>query len=369
LLVNGGGNITNNGTMKVATGALLHVTNGTFTNFSGTTLTGGTYNDSGTLEIDELGNTGGEIVTNAANIILNGASSSFVDGGGNNALSLLNTNASGSSFSITGGRNFTTAGNFTNNGTLTVGSNTSKFVVNGNLTNFNSVSDTLTGGTYNVTGALQFNGANVVNNAANITLTGASSKIVDQSSANGLANFATNTGTFGLAGGRNFTTAGNFTNNGTLTVGMGSTFDVNGNLSNFSGTTLTGGIYGITGTLQFNGANIVTNAANITLTGASSKIVNQTSANALAGLASNASSGSFTINGGRSFTTAEASRMREYSISPAAARLPLAEEGASPSQAARLRMTVFFPLLARSLFKRGPCSEKATLPEMCNPAR
>ena len=304
LLVNGGGNITNNGTMKVATGALLHVTNGTFTNFSGTTLTGGTYNDSGTLEIDELGNTGGEIVTNAANIILNGASSSFVDGGGNNALSLLNTNASGSSFSITGGRNFTTAGNFTNNGTLTVGSNTSKFVVNGNLTNFNSVSDTLTGGTYNVTGALQFNGANVVNNAANITLTGASSKIVDQSSANGLANFATNTGTFGLAGGRNFTTAGNFTNNGTLTVGMGSTFDVNGNLSNFSGTTLTGGIYGITGTLQFNGANIVTNAANITLTGASSKIVNQTSANALAGLASNASSGSFTINGGRSFTTA-----------------------------------------------------------------
>jgi len=39
------------------------------------------------------------------------------------------------SFSISSGRNFTTAGNFTNNGSLTVGGGT-KFTVNGNLTNF-----------------------------------------------------------------------------------------------------------------------------------------------------------------------------------------------------------------------------------------
>ena len=37
---------------------------------------------------------------------------------------------------IASGRNFTTAGNFTNNGTLTVGSSNSTFDVNGNLTNF-----------------------------------------------------------------------------------------------------------------------------------------------------------------------------------------------------------------------------------------
>src|SRR4029077_17219766 len=136
-----------------------------------------------------------------------------------------------------------------------------------------------------------------------ITLTGSTSKLIDQSSLDGLRNFATNTatGSFALAGGRSFTTLGNFTNNGTLTVGGGSKFDVNGNLTNFSGTTLTGGTYNVTGTLQFNGANIVTNAANITLSGASSAIINQSAANGLAGLDIN--NGSFGINTGRNFTT------------------------------------------------------------------
>src|SRR5215469_15316182 len=304
LLLNGSGKITNNGTFKVASGATLHVQNGPFTNFAGTTLTGGTYNTAGTLQIDELGSNGGEIVTNAANIILSGTSSMFVDAAGNNALSAFNTNASTGNVTINSGRNFTTAGNFANNGTLTVGSSNSKFDVNGNLTNFSGT--TLTGGTYNLTGTLQFNGANIVTNAANITLTGTASSIVNQTGVNALANFATNasSGKFTINSARNFTTAGNFTNNGTLTVGSSnSKFDVNGNLTNFSGTTLTGGTYNLTGTLQFNGANIVTNAANITLTGTASSIVNQTGVNALANFATNASSGKFTINSGRNFTT------------------------------------------------------------------
>ena len=152
---------TNNGTLQVNSGDIMHVQTGPFANFVGTTLTGGTYNVSGTLQIDQLGTAGGEIVTNAANIILNGAASSFVDSASNDALSNLNTNATGSGFTITGGRNFTTAGNFTNNGTLTVGSG-STFDVNGNLTNFSGT--TLTGGTYSISGTLQFNGANIVNN-------------------------------------------------------------------------------------------------------------------------------------------------------------------------------------------------------------
>jgi len=139
-------------------------------------------------------------------------------------------------------------------------------------------------------------------------LTGTSSEITDQSGANALAPFATNasTGAFALAGGQNFTTTGNFTNNGTLTVGSGSTFAVPAgfSLTNFSGTTLTGGTYAITGTLQFPGANIVTNAANITLSGASSQIIDQNGANGLANFATNASTGKFTINSGRNFTTA-----------------------------------------------------------------
>ena len=299
----------NTGTLNVSSGDMIHVLGGPFTNFNSTakTLTGGTYNVTGTLEIDELGSTGGEIVTNAANIILNGAASRFVDAAGQSVLTNLATNATGSSFTINGGQNFTTVGNFTNNGSLTVGGGT-KFVIptGKSLTNFSGT--TLTGGTYNVGGTLQFGAAGIslVTNAANIALSGASSKIIDSSGGNILAAFATNNAgaSFGISGGRNFTTGGNFTNNGTLTVGSSSKFVVTGNLSNFSGSTLTGGTYNVTGTLQFNGANIVTNAANITLTGTSSLIVNQTSGNGLANFAANAAAGVFSLQSGRTLTTA-----------------------------------------------------------------
>ena len=307
LLLNGGGGLTNLGTLAVSSGDLLHVTSGPFTNFSGSTLTGGTYNVAGTLQVDELGSAGGEIVTDAANIVLNGTAASFVDGGGNNALSRLAIIAAGSSFDLLGGRNFTTAGNFTNNGTLGVGSG-STFNVTGSLGNFSGT--TLTGGSYNVTGTLEFPGANIVTNAANIALTGAGAQIVNSTtSGNGLANFAVNsaTGGFSVLGGYDFTTAGNFTNSGVLTVGAGSAFTVApaSSLTNFSGTTLTGGTYEVLGRLAFAGANIVTNAASITLSGPAAEIVNSTtSGNGLAGFAVNASKSSFTLLGGADFTTA-----------------------------------------------------------------
>jgi hypothetical protein len=176
--------------------------------------------------------------------------------------------------------------------------------VNGNLTNQSGT--TLSGGTYDITGILQYNGANVVTDASNITLNGASSQIINQTSGNGLVNLASIAANSSLAinNGRNFTTAGNFTNNGTLTVGSGSKFTVNGNLTNQSGTTLSGGIYNVTGTLQYNNADIVTNAANIALTGTLSQIINQTSGIGLANFATNASSGRFTLAGNRNFTTA-----------------------------------------------------------------
>jgi hypothetical protein len=247
---------TNNGTLQVNSGDLMHVLGGPFTNFSGTTLTGGTYNVTGTVEIDQLGSTGGEIVTDAAHINLTGLSSSFVDAAGKDALSKLASTTAAGSFALAGGRNFTTAGNFTNNGALTIGTG-SKFDVNGNLTNFSGT--TLTGGSYNVTGTLQFNSANVVTNAANITLSGTSSKITDQGgAANALANFATNssTGSFTLSGGQTLTTSGSFTNAGTLTVATGSTFTLNG-----GGTyTQTGGTTTVDGLLK---SSVTTAALNL----------------------------------------------------------------------------------------------------------
>ena len=101
-----------------------------------------------------------------------------------------------------------------------------------------------------------------------------------------------------------------FTNNvgtkqGTLSVSAHDTLTIEGGpFNNFSGTTLTGGIYKVSGTLGFAGANIVTNAASITLTGATAEILNTTSStNGLTNLATNASGSTFGLAGGAKFTT------------------------------------------------------------------
>jgi len=120
---------------------------------------------------------------------------------------------------------------------------------------------TLTGGTYNVGGTLQFNGANIVTNAANISLVGSGSKIVDQSgTTDGLRNFATNSaaGSFSISGGRNFTTAGNFTNAGTFSIGTGSTFTLGGpgNFTQTAGKTTDDGTLSTSGTVTLSGGSL-----------------------------------------------------------------------------------------------------------------
>src|SRR5260370_13658758 len=95
------------------------------------------------------------------------------------------------------------------------------------------------------------------------------------------------------------------TNTGTLKVKNGSAMYITGGgFSNFSGSTLTGGKYMVSGTLGFDGANIVTNAANVTLTGSSSQIINDlNSTNALASFATNATTGSFSLLSGKGINT------------------------------------------------------------------
>jgi len=94
--------------------------------------------------------------------------------------------------------------------------------------------------------------------------------------------------------------AGNhFTNKGSLLVeaitGQSpSVLTLTGPFANFNSNTgtLTGGIYNIAGTFQFDNANIVSNAANIILAG---QIVNQNNVNGLANFATNSSSGRLTL--------------------------------------------------------------------------
>ncbi len=127
LQINGGGIVTNNGTFQANAGSTLHVGNDAFTNFSGNTLTGGTYiangtvSNAGTIQIDALGSTSGEIVTNAAKIILNGPTSNFVDAAGLDALNQLANNTATGALTVTGGRILNVSNTFTNSGTVTVG--------------------------------------------------------------------------------------------------------------------------------------------------------------------------------------------------------------------------------------------------------
>jgi hypothetical protein len=218
----------------------------------------------------------------------------------------------------------TNGSGFTNNvgsksGILNVSAKNTLIIEGGPLNNFSS--GTLTAGQYLVAGELEFAaGTGIVNNNATISLTGATAEIFNTSnSMNALLPLASNgvAGSFALAGGAKFTTAGNFTNNGTLNVGVGDKFSTgtNGasNLTNYnSGTsTLTGGVYILAGTgqIQFNNggnaSDIVTNAANITLSSASTtnSFVDQSNNNALANFATNASNGSFTLSADRNFTT------------------------------------------------------------------
>jgi len=291
--------VSANETMKIGTSA-----GGALTNFSGTTLTGGTYAIAagGTMQ---FGASGANIDTLGGSVSLTGAGAQLINFGGTSLLTNLATITSTGGFTLGASWGaFTTTGNFTNSGLLSVGAG-DKFIVNlaDHLTNFSGT--TLTGGTYKVTGTLQFAGANIVTNAASITLTGANSKISGTGGANGLANFAVNStgASFTLGTGRSFTTAGNFTNNGSLVVSAGDTFDVNGNLTNFSSSTLTGGAYTVDGTLQFNGASIVSNAANITLGSTTAKIQNQSGTNAMLGFNTNTAGGKFTLSGNANLTT------------------------------------------------------------------
>ncbi len=104
LLQTNGAAFTNNGTYTAGNGGTLDVTN--LANVSSGTLTGGTYEvDAGSTMVLP-----GNVTTNAATIILSGAGAAFA------AISPITNNTG--TFKLENGAAFTTAGNFTNSGTI-----------------------------------------------------------------------------------------------------------------------------------------------------------------------------------------------------------------------------------------------------------
>ena len=105
-------------------------------------------------------------------------------------------------------------GSITNTGTIEADSGT--IALDPTLGISQLSGNTLTGGTWNaVDGAsLQFPGGTAItSNEGNLTLGGAGATIA------GIAGLASNSGTFAVTNGADFTTAGGFTNSGSLTVG------------------------------------------------------------------------------------------------------------------------------------------------------
>jgi fibronectin-binding autotransporter adhesin len=95
-----------------------------------------------------------------------------------------------------------------------------------------------------------------------------------------------------------------FTNNGKLLVNPGSTLNIHAPFKNLSsGGTLSSGTYSVTGVLGLPNS-IVTNAAHISLTGASARILNDnTSTNALSALSAITTMGSLSLASGQVLTT------------------------------------------------------------------
>lgn len=286
LEINPSGGTTNTGTLEASHDGTLVLT-GTFTNAGGTIWAntagatvklGGATINGGTLK-------GSGIIESTANSTLNGVSNS-------------------ANYMITQSGATTISGTITNTGTITLasaGSNTFLYV-SGNTT-------------------LKGNGKVVLGKGGPNIIEGASTGqevLTNSSTIEGTGNIGD--GFMGLINTGSIiaddstpliiqaSTAG-FTNNsgsleGKVIVDANDTLTIMGTFTNFSGTTLTGGTYEVTGTLGFDGANIVTNAANITLTGPNSQIIdNQGGASALANFATNALRGTFTLAGNRSFTT------------------------------------------------------------------
>jgi hypothetical protein len=100
--------LSNTGTLNVIAGTFN--ANGGVSQVSGSTLTGGTWNVTGTMQIAGANL---QTIAAAAAITLNGAPSSFA------AINPLVTN--NGSLTLAGGRDFTAAGAVTNNGTLALG--------------------------------------------------------------------------------------------------------------------------------------------------------------------------------------------------------------------------------------------------------
>lgn len=270
----------------------------------GNQLTQGAWKVSGGGNIDLQGVT---VLTNAADVTLSGTSSSFA------AFNSVTNNAAAGTLSVEGGRVFTTAGDFTNDGLLSVAASSNFTVLSGSsLTNYNSGTGTLSGGTFTINGTLKFDntGVNVIDSA--LTLDGVGSSISTTTNTNALAvtNKITTNGALSLKNGKSFTTGANFivegNNSGVLDIDSTSEFAVGlgFTLDNYDSAQkkLSQGDFRVAGKLQFQHSGIEILDSKLTLDGTGAQLVDDANVDALVDLKQVDALGAFTLKNNATFT-------------------------------------------------------------------
>ncbi len=199
------GAVSNLGTVLAADGSNVTYSAGvTNQNFSGGTLTGGTWQAVSTGDGATLAATGGPVTTNAATIILDGAGSSITFGGAT-VESSLTTNQG--TLSVLSNRNYTTSNDITNSSTGTINLGGGTFTAN-SLTNAGA----LVGfGTVTPSGGAQIN-----NNNGSITANGGTLALTTGVSGNAASHITINSGAaLNLSGATTGSTVGTLAQNGT----------------------------------------------------------------------------------------------------------------------------------------------------------
>ncbi|MGD0543799.1 MAG: hypothetical protein ABSB65_05260, partial [Candidatus Acidiferrales bacterium] len=283
LIIQAVGTTSNGGTMEATVGATLQLDAGTYTQ-----TTAGNILASETGNLLSAVNLESGVVINGGKLTTTGTTATINLVGTSAALTLNGVSISGNgSVQLADGSTTTLMGSNTNTGTIDLNStgDQTKLVVG-------AASVTLSG-----TGKviLASNGDDVITGASSgYILTSANTIEGPGNIGNGMIGVV-NTGTIESVLHQTAETiidadnaSAGFNNEGTVEAVAGTTVYID-NLSNqflnfnSSTDTLAGGTYIVDGTLDFDGANIVTNNASITLSGAASKIISPTNTNALSG--------------------------------------------------------------------------------------
>ncbi len=260
------GQFTNNGTLKVSNSASEFAVTGAgqFTNFAGTTLSGGTLDLKGTLRFN-----GADVVNLASAVTLDGASARIVDQSSQDALRNTTDVDSGGKLLLRNGAAFTVGAGVTQldvnaGGEFDVGVGSTLTVPAGKVfqanagATFANIAATTTGGEIVVRGTVKTPTASIGTIGSKITIDGASAAITDLSNNNALANVST----VGANGALTVLNRSTFVTNtpifnvnagGSITVGPGVDFRIpSGTLGNLSSATLDLGRFTLRGRISTN---------------------------------------------------------------------------------------------------------------------